>query len=125
MIRRLLLLNGFAAIGAVLYHATGWGYTAMFWWTDRYLPVDVPDFSQLGSVAYFSLRLVEQLIIFSIPSFLFVSGFFIAFATGKSQQTVSLKIVGTRIKKFGDPLLALVIRDHLSKYHSRTAVFNQ
>ena len=62
MIRRLLLLNGLAAISAVIYHATGWGFTAMFWWTDQYLPISVPDFSQLGSVSYYALRLVEQIL---------------------------------------------------------------
>ncbi len=105
MIRRLLLLNGLAAIGAVLYHASGWGFTAMFWWTDQYLPVTVPDFSQMGGIAYFGLRLVEQLIIFSIPAFLFVSGFFIAFATGRDQKTMSWKLVGVRIKNLAIPYL--------------------
>lgn len=105
MVRRLLLLNGLAVIGAVLYHASGWGFTAMFWWTNRYLPVSVPDFSQMGSVSYYALRLVEQLIIFGIPAFLFVSGFFIAFATRRSQTTVSWKVVGIRIKNLAIPYL--------------------
>jgi len=105
MIRRLLLLNGFAVISAVIYHASGWGFTAMFWWTDQYLPVSVPDFSQMGSLSYYALRFVEQAIIFSIPSFLFVSGFFIAFATGRDQQTVSWKVVGVRIKNLAIPYL--------------------
>ncbi len=77
----------------------------MFWWTDQYLPVNVPDFSQMGGAAYYALRLVEQIIIFSIPAFLFVSGFFIAFATGRNQKTVSWKVVGTRIKSLTIPYL--------------------
>jgi len=105
MIRRLLILNGIAAISAVIYHASGWGFTAMFWWTDLYLPVSVPDFSQMGGAAYYTLRLVEQFIIFSIPAFLFVSGFFIAFATGRDQKTVSWKVVGVRIKTLVIPYL--------------------
>ncbi len=105
MVRRLLLLNGLAVIGAVLYHASGWGFTAMFWWTDRYLPVSVPDFGQMGSLAYYLLRLVEQLVIFSIPAFLFVSGFFIAFAAGRDQKTVGWHLVGTRIKNIVIPYL--------------------
>lgn len=98
MIRRLLLLNGLAAIGVVVNHATGWGFTSMFWWTHRYLPVTSPNFDQLGSLSYFGLRGMEQLIMFSIPAFLFVSGFFIAFATKRDQKTVEWNIVGSRIK---------------------------
>ncbi len=105
MIRRLLYLNGIAILGAVIYHANGWGYTALFWWTDRYAPVNVPNFDQLGTLSYYGLRLTEQLVIFVIPAFLFVSGFFIAFATGRSQQTVSWHIVGVRIKNLVIPYL--------------------
>jgi peptidoglycan/LPS O-acetylase OafA/YrhL len=98
MIRRFLLLNGFAILAVILFHASGWGFVAMFAWPHRYLPVTSPNYDQLGSLSYYGLRAVEQLIVFSIPAFLFVSGFFIAFATGRNQTTVSWKIVGTRIK---------------------------
>lgn len=105
MIRRLIYLNGIAVLSAVLYHASGWGFTAMFWWTDRYLPVSVPNFDQFGSVSYYGLRMVEQLVIFAIPAFLFVSGFFIAFATGRKHHTVPRNIVGVRIKNLLIPYL--------------------
>jgi surface polysaccharide O-acyltransferase-like enzyme len=98
MIKRLLYLNGLAILGVVLNHASGWGFVALFWWTDRYRPVTAPNFDQFGSLAYVGLRLVEQLVIFSVPAFLFVSGFFIAFATARTQRTVSWNIVGNRIK---------------------------
>ncbi len=103
MIRRLLYLNGLATISAVLFHATGWGYTAMFWWTDRYRPVTVPNFDQLGGMTYFSIRAIEQLVIVAIPAFLFVSGFFIAFATGRTKRTIGWNVVGTRIKNLAIP----------------------
>ncbi len=105
MIRRLLYFNGLAAIGAVLYHATGWGYTAMFWWTDRYRAVAVPNFDQFGSVSYFGLRGIEQFVIAVIPIFLFVSGFFIAFATGRKRRTLDWHIVGARVKNLVIPYL--------------------
>ena len=105
MVRRLLLLNGVAIIAVVLNHASAWGFVAMFWWTDRYMPVSVPNFDQMYSASYFALRLIEQFIIFSIPSFLFVSGFFISVATGRQQSTVSWKLVGTRIKNLLIPYL--------------------
>lgn len=105
MIRRLLYLNGLAAIAAVLFHATGWGYTAMFWWTDRYRMVSVPNFDQLNSLAYFGTRFVEQIVIVAIPAFLFVSGFFIAFATGRSQHTIGWNLIGARVKNLLIPYL--------------------
>jgi len=105
MIRRLLLLNGLAVLGVVLNHSLGWGYISMFWWTDQYQAVTVPDFDQIGSVSYYVLRLIEQLIIFSIPAFLFVSGFFIAVATGRKRSHVPPKLIGTRILNLAIPFL--------------------
>ncbi len=105
MARRLLYLNGLAIIGAVLNHAAGWGYVALFFWTHRYMPVTSPNFAQLGSISYYALRVIEQLIIPSIPAFLFVSGFFVAFATRKTQATVEWKFIGTRIRYLAIPYL--------------------
>jgi fucose 4-O-acetylase-like acetyltransferase len=95
MIRRLLLLNGVATIGLILFHAAGWSFTAVIFWADRYgaVPAD-----QIGTPYYYFLRLVEQVIVFTIPAFLFVSGFFIAFASGRTQKTISWKMVGSRIR---------------------------
>lgn len=105
MIRRLLVLNGLAILGVILFHATGWGFVAMIAWTHRYLPVTVPNYDQVGSISYYLFRLIEQLIVVSIPAFLFVSGFFIAFATGRTQRTVGWHTVGTRIKSLLIPYL--------------------
>jgi surface polysaccharide O-acyltransferase-like enzyme len=97
MAKRLLILNGLAICGVVLNHASSWGFIAMFWWTDQYLPVTVPNFDQMGSFSYYFLRLIEQLVAFSVPSFLFVSGFFIAFVAGKSPIAERWKIARMRI----------------------------
>jgi surface polysaccharide O-acyltransferase-like enzyme len=97
MLRRFLLLNGLATLGVVLNHSAAWGFVAMFWWPHRYLGVATPNFDQLGSLPYYALRTIEQLIIFSIPGFLFVSGFFIAFATGRSQATINRTVLGVRL----------------------------
>lgn len=105
MARRLLLLNGLATLGVVLNHSSSWGFIAMFWWTHRYLPVTVPNFDQMGGLSYYALRVVEQLITFSVPAFLFVSGFFIRLAAGGSQSAVSLKGVGVRIRNLVIPYL--------------------
>lgn len=105
MIKRLLWLNGLGVLGAVINHASGWGFTALFWWTDRYWGGSVPNFSQLGSASYYGLRVMEQVIMFSIPAFLFVSGFFIAFATGRNRETVAWSVVGNRVKNLLIPYL--------------------
>ncbi|MHB8134442.1 MAG: acyltransferase family protein [Anaerolineaceae bacterium] len=104
MIKKLLALNGIAIIGAVLYHAAGWGFISMFWWTDRFLPVTVPNFSLKGSFSYFGLRFIEQIIIIAIPAFLFVSGYFIVFASGK-ESAPKWKWIFTRIKYLVIPYL--------------------
>ena len=98
MVRRLLHLNGLAILGVILFHASGMGFVAMFAWTHRYLPVTVPNYDQMGSVAYYGLRVIEGLVTFSIPAFLFISGFFIAFAAGRTQSKVSWDYVFSRIK---------------------------
>lgn len=98
MVRRLLYLNGLAAIGVVLNHAVGWGFVAKFWWVHRYLPVSSPSFLSLGDFTYYGMRAVEQIIIVSIPIFLFVSGFFISVASGRNQSTVGWEVVLSRIK---------------------------
>jgi peptidoglycan/LPS O-acetylase OafA/YrhL len=105
MVKKLLYLNGLAALNVVLYHATAWGYTAMFWWTHRYRQVSVPNFDQLGSPNYYVLRAIEQWVIFSIPAFLFVSGYFLAFAAGRSQAPFRWQVVLVRIKNLVIPFL--------------------
>ncbi|NLF65374.1 MAG: acyltransferase [Chloroflexi bacterium] len=97
MVRRLLLLNGLAVVGAVLNHTTGWGFTAMFWWVHRYLPVEPPNFDQMGSAGYYLLLGLQQAIMFAVPAFLFVSGYFIAFATGRQDLKGSWRLIRSRI----------------------------
>lgn len=77
----------------------------MFVWAGRYLPVTSPNFDQVGSAAYYGIRLIEQLIVVSIPAFLFVSGFFVAFATGRTHKTVGWNIIGARVKSLLIPYL--------------------
>lgn len=95
MIRRLLLLNGVAILGVILFHSAGWGFVAMLPWADRYGAVSA---EHVGTLSYYFLRLIEQLVVFSVPAFLFVSGFFIAFATGRGHKTISWHVIGIRIR---------------------------
>ena len=97
MVRRLLYLNGIAILFVIFFHAAGWGFTAMFAWTPRYLPVSAPVYDQVGSLAYYWLRLVEQIVVVAIPAFLFVSGYFMAFSAGR-RDNVTWKQIWGRVK---------------------------
>lgn len=105
MVRRLLILNGLATLAAVAYHASGWGYTAMFWWADRYRAVQAPDFAGMGSAGYYMLRLVEQAAAFGMPAFLLVSGFFAAFSAGRDRTHPGWRTVGHRVAELGPPFV--------------------
>lgn len=105
MTKKLLTLNGIAIICVILYHSAGWGFVAMFWWTHRYLPVSTPNFDQIGSLSYYTLRLIEQLVIFAIPAFLVVSGYFVAFATGRNQERPKWTWLKNRLKFLVIPYL--------------------
>lgn len=105
MVRKLLVLSGIAILFAVVFHAAGWGYVAMFSWTHRYMPVTSPNYDQIGSLAYYTLRTIDQIVVFAIPAFLFVSGFFVAFATGRSQSTIGWETVRARVIKLLIPYL--------------------
>jgi membrane-bound acyltransferase YfiQ involved in biofilm formation len=70
----------------------------MFWWTDRYQAVSVPNFDQLGTLPYYALRAIQQLTLFSVPSFLFFSGFFVSYMGRSSQTAMSWKAVVARLR---------------------------
>jgi len=97
MNKRLLILNGIAILAVAANHASHIGFVAMFWWTDKYLPVTVPNFDQMGSISYYALVAEQKLALFSVPSFLFVSGVFIAYAIRGSQSRLSWTMIKKRI----------------------------
>jgi membrane-bound acyltransferase YfiQ involved in biofilm formation len=109
MTKRLLLLNGLAALMVVLNHTSYYGFQAMFFWTDRYRPVDVPNFDQAGSGAYYFLFLSHQLAELAIPAFLFVSGFFMAFAGRSTNPRATLALATSRSKKLIIPFLVWTV----------------
>jgi peptidoglycan/LPS O-acetylase OafA/YrhL len=105
MVRRLLYLNGIAIFCVVLFHAVGMSFVAMFDWGPRLLADALPVAARLASLDYWVLRIIEQLVVFSIPAFLFVSGYFVAAMTGRSRETLSWDVVFARIKKLLIPYL--------------------
>jgi fucose 4-O-acetylase-like acetyltransferase len=105
MFRRLLYLNGISIISVVLFHAAGMGFVAMFAWADKFLSPGIDPMSQIGTGEYYLLRFMEQIAVFCIPAFLFVSGYFIAVATGKSRETVEWRVVLSRVRALVIPYL--------------------
>lgn len=103
--RRLLFLNGLAAFSIATYHASAFGFSALFEWTDRYLPVTVPNYDQIGSPAYYALLFIRHLDGFAIPAFIFVSGFFLAFMARGNEKRLSWKLVFSRVKAFVPPFV--------------------
>lgn len=108
MVRRLLLLNGLATLGVAVHHAAAYGFLAMFNWTNAYRDVAVPNYDMMGSASYYALIFIRQLDSFAIPSFLFVSGFFVAFASGSSGK-MKWDAVKSRVLKFIAPFLLWTI----------------
>ena len=105
MTKRLLLLNGLAALMVAVHHAAAYGFSAMFLWTDRYLPVEVPNYDQIGNFAYFATLTIRQVTSFAIPAFLFVSGYFVAFAAKGSSTKIGWEAIFNRIKKLIVPFI--------------------
>jgi peptidoglycan/LPS O-acetylase OafA/YrhL len=97
MIRKLPLLSGCAILAVVLHHATNWGFIAMFWWTHRYRQVISPDYAEMGSSKYYVLVSINQLALFSVPAFIFITGLFITYASQGSIQKLSKKVIRNRV----------------------------
>ncbi|GIK43474.1 MAG: hypothetical protein BroJett011_73070 [Chloroflexota bacterium] len=99
MTQRLLLLNGLAIFAVVCNHAATWGHAALFWWIYGIVDeVSKPNYEHLGTFSYYALLLISKFTIFAVPSFLFVTGFFIAYTARGTQSTLTWKIAQTRLK---------------------------
>lgn len=98
MSRRFLYLNGLAILTVVVGHAAAYGWQAMFLWTDRYRDVAVPNFDQLDTLPYFVTMAIRQLVVFAVPAFYFVSGYFIAFLAKGLNTRLTWAMVAPRIK---------------------------
>ena len=109
MTKKLLFLNGLAIIFVSLHHATAYGLQAMFYWTDRYLPVTVPNFDQFGSFPYQATMALRQINSLAVPAFLFVSGYFVAFMARGETKTFTWKMVVPRIKVLALPFVVWTI----------------
>jgi fucose 4-O-acetylase-like acetyltransferase len=95
--RRLLLLAGIAVTGVILFHGAGWGFTAMFAWAHRYLPAGADLAGARTEASYAAFRVIEQLAVFSVPAFLFISGFYVVFATPRAKPGPAWEVLRPRL----------------------------
>lgn len=105
MSRRLLWLNGIAIIAVAMHHAAAFSLQAMFDWTDRYAAVSVPNYDQIGSLAYYVLMLLRLLLTFAGPAFFFISGYFIGITAKGEQSKISWEMILSRVKLLIVPFL--------------------
>jgi peptidoglycan/LPS O-acetylase OafA/YrhL len=120
--RRLLFLNGLAILTIPIHHAGAYGLQAMFFWTDRYRPVSVPNYDLLGSIPFYITMIVRQLDTFSVPAFLFISGFFIAFMAKGKEKTLTWQMVLPRVKVLLIPFIIWTIIRYALLRHVPTSV---
>jgi peptidoglycan/LPS O-acetylase OafA/YrhL len=98
MVRQLLVLSGMAAIGAVINHSAHFVITDMFWWTDRYRAVTVPNFDAVAGISFYVQALIVPIAVTAVPAFLFISGFFVSAITRRDQKRVAWNPVLSRIR---------------------------
>jgi surface polysaccharide O-acyltransferase-like enzyme len=105
--RRLLIANALAIMAVVANHASQWGVISMLWWADSYLPIEsLPDLSTFDSIHYYLLVGSFVFTHFSVPVFLFVSGYFIAYALVPDRiMRRQWKIIGSRVNRMLVPYL--------------------
>ncbi len=115
MNKQLSLLNGLAILGVVLSHAAGWGQTAMTSWADYIRTTVDPNFTPVGSLAYYVLIAIRQITAFGVAGFLVASGWFIAYAVG-SQPTLSWKVVRARLSTLLIPYLIWSVLSFIADY---------
>jgi len=77
----------------------------MFFWAHRFRQVESPNFDQFRSFSYYFLLAIERLAWFSVPAFLFVAGFSMAYAAGGDRVATSWKTVRARIVNLFWPYL--------------------
>src|SRR3990172_1721085 len=97
MARRLLLLSGVAILSVILFHGAGWGLTGLLAWSPRVVAGGIGLAEARGTPAYLVFRLLEQAAVFAVPAFLFVSGFFVVFATPKAGSAPAWNVILKRV----------------------------
>lgn len=105
MNKRLLLLNGLAIIAVIVSHVAGWGQGIMTSekWQSVFLAIGLKGFDRFPGIAYNLTTIIRMLANFAVPSFFFVTGFFIAYAERGSDTSFSYRVVFARIGRLMIP----------------------
>jgi hypothetical protein len=109
-------LNGLGILGVIISHSAGWGEIALSNWASQYPPISSISYN----LAYYFFLIIRQASSFCVVAFLFVSGFFIAYADRGRQSSFSWKIIWVRIQNLAIPyaiwsaviLAARILLDH-------------
>jgi peptidoglycan/LPS O-acetylase OafA/YrhL len=103
--KRLIALSGISIVAVVLNHTAAYGQFAMFLWVHRYRPIPSPNWDLIGSVPYYVSLALRQFGDFSVPAFLFIAGFFVAYASQASGGKLAWSIVWKRVKNLLIPYI--------------------
>jgi membrane-bound acyltransferase YfiQ involved in biofilm formation len=105
MTKRVFLLMGIAMLAVIVSHTAGFAQVALLEWRDRYRPATELSFDPFGSPQYYVLLCVRQLIVWAVPAFFFVSGFFVAYAAHGTRGAYTWKMAGRRVTDLLTPYL--------------------
>jgi fucose 4-O-acetylase-like acetyltransferase len=95
MIKRLLLLNALGILAVILNHTCHWGYAMVA--ENMGIPIKDVTTQQLGILTYYGLLALERIGTFTVPAFLFVSGFFSAYSASGDKSALAWKTVLMRV----------------------------
>ncbi len=101
--KSMYVLRGIATLAVVVGHALGWIYLGQSWWLTSNTQ-SLAYRSQVFSPTYHILFSIVQLTYFSVPAFLFASGFFLSFVAGDGKD-ISWKMVRKWISSLFWPLI--------------------
>ena len=123
MTKRLLFLNGLAILAIPLHHAAAYGFQALFEWGDLYRGIPPgPNYDLLGSMTYYVIVIVRQLDTYSVPAFLFISGYFVAFMARGKEGKITFEMVQPRIKVLIYPFIIWTVIRYLLLRHWPTSL---
>jgi len=95
MSKKLLFLNGISILAVICNHAAIYGGIMISWLTGE--PFTASNCVGGWAWTYWGLTAIEKLAVFSVPAFLFVSGFFASYSVRGGLSGQSWKIVRVRL----------------------------
>ncbi len=94
---RLLLLNGLAIAAVVINHASHYALITLTQWPMAETLSPAAVIATVGGARYYAFLALEKLPIFSVPAFLFISGFFAAYAARGPAPGRLWSVIRTRL----------------------------